>query len=189
MPATRRRDGVVPSAAPAASAAATVPSEPVSVLADLPRMLLRDHQFGTVAEALRRGDGAALEGAWAGAAATAIAALLHAEAEGGVGRPLLIVTARVAGTDHFAADVAALLGEPAVGDSVALFPARDGLSAAPDPADPVFAARSAALNRLEDKNETNRPRALVAPIQALMQPVPSRAAREAATRSLRVGDP
>ncbi|NNJ25522.1 Transcription-repair-coupling factor [Planctomycetes bacterium LzC2] len=163
------------------------------MLADLPGLLLRDPQLSTVAAALARGDGAALEGAWAGSAAAAIAALVQGEEVGGVGRPLLVVTARVAGTDHFAADVAAMLGEQSstnegIGRSVALFPARDGLTATPDPADPVFAARAGALNRLEDEDAASRPRVLVAPIQALMQPVPSRSARAAATRTLTVGD-
>ena len=182
MPAPRRRGGTAPSAAPDDSSPA------VGRLADLPGLLLRDAQFEPVADALRRGDGAALEGAWAGAAAAAIAALVQPEQAGGVGRPLLVVTARVAGSDHFAADVAAMLGEPAVGDSVALFPARDGLVAAPDPADPVFSARAGALNRLEEEEPARRPRVVVAPIQALMQPVPSKAARAAATRVLHVGD-
>ncbi len=142
---------------------------------------------------MARGDGAALEGAWAGSAAAAIAALVQPEGRGGVGRPLLVVTARVAGTEHFAADVAAMLGEsPSAngggGRPVALFPARDGLTSVPDPADPVFSARAGALNRLEEEDAAARPRVLVAPIQALMQPVPSRAARAAATRTLTVGE-
>ncbi|MFH5805003.1 transcription-repair coupling factor [Alienimonas sp. DA493] len=182
MPATRRRGGASP------SAVSDVPDSAVASLADLPGLLLRDAQFAPVAAALARGDGAALEGAWAGSAAAAIAALVRDDAEGGVGRPLLVVTARVAGTEHFAADVAAMLGEDAVGRSVALFPARDGLTAAPDPADPVFAARAGALNRIEDEDASARPRVLVAPVQALMQPVPSKAARDAATRTLSVGE-
>ena len=166
---------------------ADTPPAAVAELADLPGVLLRDAQFRPVAAALARGDSAALEGAWAGSAAAAVAALVRPQEEGGTGMPLLVVTARVAGTEGFAADVAAMLGERSLGESVALFPARDGLTAAPDPADPVFAARAAALNRLEQEDPGGRPRVLVTPVQALMQPVPSRAARAAATRTLAVG--
>ena len=151
-------------------------------------MLARDPEFAKAADALRAGDGAAIEGAWAGSAAACLAALVKDGAAGGAGRPLLVVTPRVAGTDGVAADVAAFLGEDDAGRSVVLFPARDGLTAAPDPADPVFARRAAALNRLEADDQASRPRVLVAPIQALMQPVPSRAARAAATRTLAVGE-
>ena len=160
----------------------------VAALADLPGVLARDAEFAKAADALRAGDGAAVEGAWAGSAAACLAALVRDEPDGGAGRPLLVVTPRVAGTDAVAADVAAFLGEDDVGRSVAVFPARDGLTAAPDPADPVFARRAAALNRLEADDAGSRPRVLVAPVQALMQPVPSRAARAAATRTLAVGE-
>ena len=182
MPAAAR-----PRAAPEANAVPS-PAAAVARLADLPGLLLRDPPFSKVAAALAAGDSAALEGAWAGSAAAAVAALTRPKADGGTGMPLLVVTARVAGTDGFAADIAAMLGEESVGESTAIFPARDGLTAVPDPADPVFAARAGALNRLEEEDAAARPRVLVAPIQALMQPVPSRAAREAATRTLAVGE-
>ena len=190
MPAAARRRagaGRPPSPSPR-TPAPPIPAAAVANLADLPGVLARDPQFAPVAGALRAGGGAALEGAWGGSAAAALAALLRPADGGGAGRPLLVVTPRVAGTDGLAADLAAFLGEDAGGDAVALFPARDGLTAAPDPADPVFARRAAALNRLEHADPAARPRALVAPVQALMQPVPSAAARAAATRTLAVGE-
>ena len=183
----------MPAASPPAAPPGFRAADGASRLADLPAALAGGGALGDVLDALRAGRSANVEGAWGGAAALTAATLAgHAGLDGGPA-PLLVVLPRVAGAEDFAADVAAFLNESAPstsapGGAVRLFPARDGLTAAPDPADPVFARRLAVLADLERPDPSRRPRVLCAPVQALMQPVPSQASRAAATVTLTTGE-
>ncbi|MBW3543391.1 MAG: hypothetical protein KY476_24315, partial [Planctomycetes bacterium] len=107
----------------------------------------------------------------------------------------------MADVDEFAADAAGFLDQPP-----SVFPAWETRPAEHDAADPVFGGRLRVLDELatppcpplskggreqgraERRQPPGPPRIVVTSIQALLQPVPSRADREAATRTLTVGD-
>ncbi|HUG89312.1 MAG TPA: transcription-repair coupling factor [Planctomycetaceae bacterium] len=163
----------------------------VETLQDLVACVHQWDGFDEAAAALQRGERAAVDGAWGSSCALVAAALADRRAEsegpraatsGGAATrgTLLVVLARMADVDEFAADVAAFLGiAPAV------FPAWEALPRARAVGDPVFGAR---LRLLEQIESADPPPVVVTSISALVQPVPSRAERDAASRTLRVGE-
>ena len=149
----------------------------VEMLRELPALLLRDESFAAVVAALKRGDGGSVDGAWGSSRALAAAALAD-ECPG----PVLVVVSRPDGVDDMAADLAQFSARP-----VTTLPAWDTLPGQDDEhalADPTFGGRLRAVRTLEDGGPT----IVVASLAALMQPVPSRAARAEASRTIAVGE-
>ncbi|RMG34452.1 MAG: transcription-repair coupling factor [Planctomycetota bacterium] len=134
---------------------------------------LADHSgFSEVVAALRAGRSGVIEGTWGSAAAAAVAALTRE------GWPWLIVLPRVADVEAFAQDLSEFTGtEPLV------FPAWDLLPTTTE-GDAVFGQRLRVLRALSDTCEAA---CVVAPIAALLAPVPSPEAVAAASRTIRVG--
>jgi transcription-repair coupling factor (superfamily II helicase) len=144
-------------------------------LKDLTREIQRAPGFAEVVAALRNGRSATVDGAWGSAAALVAAALgLHAP---GV---LVIVLAHVGDADDFRDDVAGFAGVvPEV------FPAWEKPPRELTALDEVFGRRMRALKRLAGPNP---PRLVVAPFQAMLQPVPPLEALSRMSRTLAVGD-
>jgi transcription-repair coupling factor (superfamily II helicase) len=148
---------------------------PPRELRDLTRLILRAPGLPEALGALKNGRGATIDGAWGSASALAAAALgLHAP------RTLLIVLAHVGDVDEFADDLATFAGA-----APEVLPAWDKLPREVGPGDEVFGRRVRLARRLAGEAP---PRLVVAPIQALMQPVPRAEVLDRATRTLRVGD-
>ncbi|MBX3442041.1 MAG: transcription-repair coupling factor [Planctomyces sp.] len=160
-------------------------SEPAEVteirsLPDLIPRIRRIESFTAVVEALGRGESGTIDGAWGSSSALAAAAIARALREkSGPGRTLLVVLPRISDVDDFAADVAALLDEPPL-----LFPAWETLPQEHAVSDAVFGARLQSVQAIESESP---PAVVVTCLPALLQPVPSRAEREQATRRLSVG--
>lgn len=148
-------------------------------LADLPALVARQPGFSDVVAAIRRGDSGTIDGAWGSSNAAAVAALA-----GSLDRPLLIVVPRLASVDDFVADLSSFLGE-AEGLQPLLIPAWESPPREMSATDPIMGRR---LKMLEALESDTPPRLVVAPLAALMQPVPPKPARLDAVRTLRVGD-
>jgi len=144
-------------------------------LKDLTRRVQRAEGFPQILAALKNGRGATLDGAWGSAGPLAAAAIgLHAP------QTLLIVVAHVGDIDDYADDVATFAGvRPEV------LPAWDRLPREVGPGDEVFGRRIRVAKALAGDRP---PRYVVAPFQALLQPVPRLALLEKASRAVRVGD-
>src|SRR4051794_3671170 len=137
----------------------STPTPAVRELKDLTRVIQRAPGFPEVLAALKNGHSATIDGAWGSAGPLAAAGLgLHAP------RTLLIVLAHVGDLDDFADDVATFAGaRPEV------FPAWDRLPREAGPGDEVFGRRIRIAKRLAGALP---PRFVVAPFQALLQPIP-----------------
>jgi transcription-repair coupling factor (superfamily II helicase) len=156
----------------------TAPADSVRELKDLTRLIQRAPGFPEVLAALKNGRSATIDGAWGSAGPLAASAIgLHAP------QTLLIVLAHVGDVDDFADDVATFAGiHPEI------LPAWERLPLEPlevSAADEVFGKRLRALKQLASDNP---PRFVVAPMQALLQPVPKPQALAQASRTVRVGD-
>lgn len=153
----------------------TVLAVHVRSLPDLIDRLRNVASFRSVVSALKQGKSGTIDGAWGSSCALAAAAIaLEAESS------LLIVLPRIADVDDYAADIAAFLPEPPV-----VFPAWETSPKERSVSDAVFGARLRVLQLLESDRP---PKVIVTSFPALLQPVPSRAEREAGTRTLRVGE-
>ncbi len=149
-------------------------------LPDLIPRLRRVESFDAVVRALRRGDSGTIDGAWGSSSALAAGALASALAEQpGAPRTLLVVLPRMSDVDDFAADLASYLAQ-----APSIFPASESLPQEQSPSDTVFTTRLQIIQALESDTP---PAVVVASVPALLQPVPSRAEREQATRRLSVG--
>ena len=147
----------------------------VTALKDLTRVIQRAPGFPEVLAALNNGHSATIDGAWGSAGPLAAAALgLHAP------QTLVIVLAHVGDVDDFRDDVATFAG--AVPE---VLPAWDRLPRESRVNDEVLGRRIRVMKRLRGASP---PRFVVAPMQALLQPVPTLAALERSSRTLRVGD-
>ena len=157
------------------SKTSTTSVAPVRELKDLTRLVQRAPGFPEVLAALKNGRSATIDGAWGSAGPLAAAALgLHAP------RTLLVVLAHVGDVDDFRDDVATFAGVvPEV------FPAWDRLPQESSPGDEVFGRRLRVLKRLGGEEP---PRFVVAPMQALLQPVPTAELLARTSRMVRVGD-
>jgi transcription-repair coupling factor (superfamily II helicase) len=147
-----------------------VATAPVRELKDLTRLIPFAPGFADVLAALKNGHSATVDGAWGSAAPLAVAAL-------GAYAPqtLLIIVAHVGDVDDFSDDVATFAAA-----KPEILPALEGRSQ-----DDVFGRRLRALKRLTGALP---PRFVVAPIQAVLQPVPKPAALALMSRTIRVGD-
>ncbi len=154
-----------------------VSTSPASIreLKDLTRLIQRAPGFPEVLASLKNGRGATLDGAWGSAGPLATAALgLHAP------RTLVIALAHVGDVDDFRDDVATFAGV-----APEVFPAWDRLPREAGAGDEVFGRRLRVVRRLAGPSP---PRFVVAPLQALVQPVPTAEALARSSRTVRVGD-
>jgi transcription-repair coupling factor (superfamily II helicase) len=159
------------------AATSPAPAATVRELKDLTRLVPRAPGFPEILAALKNGRGATLDGAWGSAAPLATAALgLHAPST------LLVVLAHVGDLDDFAEDIATFAGgRPEV------LPAWDRLprESTATAGDEVLGRRIRVVKRLASPLP---PKFVVAPLQALLQPVPKPEVLERTSRTLRVGD-
>lgn len=143
-------------------------------LRDLPSWLEAAEDFARVAEALARGQAANIDGAWKSSAAL-VAATLGLKAP----RTLLVVLAHPREVDAWAEDLVSFTGiRPLV------FPAWDSLPTGETVLDEIGGQRLRLLRQLEGDTP---PRFLLTTLQALIQPVPSRAQLTGQRKKLRVG--
>jgi transcription-repair coupling factor (superfamily II helicase) len=151
--------------------------QPPSVrdLRDLTRLVTRSPGFPEVLAALKNGRSATIDGAW-GSASALVAAALGAQAS----TTLLIVVAHVGDVDDFADDLQTFSGyRPEI------LPAWDRLPREVGPGDELFGRRVRIAKSLAGAIP---PRLLVAPIQALIQPVPRPEFLNSASRRVSTGD-
>jgi len=150
---------------------------PPRELKDLTRLVQRASGFPEILAALKNGHSATVDGAWGSAGPLAAAALaLHAP------RTLVIVLAHVGDLDDFRDDVATFAGI-----TPEIFPAWDRLPKEAEAAggDEVFGRRLRVVKRLVGPSP---PKVVVAPLQALLQPVPTAEALARTSRTVRVGE-
>jgi transcription-repair coupling factor (superfamily II helicase) len=147
----------------------------VGGLKDLTRLIQRATGLPEVLAALKNGRSATVDGAWGSAAALTSAALgLHAPST------LVVLLAHVGDVDDFRDDVAAFAGiTPEV------FPAWEKLPRELNASDEVFGRR---LRVLRNLRRPDPPRLVVAPFQAMLQPVPKAEAMARMSRMVTVGD-
>ena len=142
-------------------------------LTDLPSVLTAQPGMAEVISRLCDGKDATIDGAWGSSAALVSAALSqHAPSS------VVVVLPHEKDVDGFTADVGAFGVEPQTFPSWAALPQELSII------DPVLANRLRILRAFES---VAPPRVVVTTIQALLQPVPSRAARTVASRTIRVG--
>jgi len=147
----------------------------VDSLGELPPRIERSPSFAAILDSLRGGASGTIDGAW-GSSCALVAGTIARNAAA----PLLIVVPRIAEVDDFAADLACYLPEVPL-----VFPAWEGLPDERSLSDQVFGAR---LRVLDAVAGAGTGRAVIAPLPALLQPVPSRAVRESASRRVAIGD-
>jgi transcription-repair coupling factor (superfamily II helicase) len=141
----------------------------------LTRLVQRSERFPEMLAALKNGRSGTIDGAWGSAGPLAAAALaLHAE------KTLLIVLAHVGDVDDFRDDVGTFAGiTPEV------FPAWERHPREVEAGDEVFGRRTRVLRALRTGIP---PKIVVAPFQALLQPVPKPEVLEQGARRIKVGD-
>ncbi len=148
---------------------------PPATLKDLTRQIQRAPGFPEILAALKNGRSATIDGAWGSASALVAAALgLHAPST------LVIAIAHVGDVDDFREDVATFAGI-----SPEVFPAWEKPPRERTPDDEVFGKRLRVLKRLAGPEP---PRLVVAPFQAMLQPVPSREALAGMSRLVGLGE-
>lgn len=144
----------------------------------LAEQLASDAGFQRVADCLTTGLSATLGGVWGGSRALVSAGLAHR-----CPATLIVVGARQAELDRLAEAL------PLFTDSTVLrFPAWETEPSQSVAGDTTFATRLRTLRALQSQTPEQCPRIVVASIQALMQPTPSRDTIAAATRTLKVGE-
>ena len=183
-PKARRTGGPDPSFAtrPRMSAGETRMPKTTSAPRDAPGGALRElaglvraaEGFPEVLASLRGGKSATIDGAWGSAGPMACA---------GIGQDapsiFLVVIAHVGDLDDYADDLATFSGS-----RVETFPAWDRLPSETKPGDETFGRRLRIAKRLAGRLP---PRFVVAPFQALMQPLPRPESLAETSRELRVG--
>ncbi|HLJ93569.1 MAG TPA: transcription-repair coupling factor [Gemmataceae bacterium] len=144
-------------------------------LTDLTRIVQTTEGFGPLVAALKRAQGASVDGTWGSSNALVAAALgQHAP------HSLLVVIAHPRDLDSWAEDLASFAGlRPTV------FPAWDNRPGEATLLDEVASQRLRVLKQLESDSP---PRYVVTTIQALIQPVPDRARLAQHRRLLHVSD-
>jgi transcription-repair coupling factor (superfamily II helicase) len=147
----------------------------VERLTDLTHLVQALEGFQPLAESLKQGHSATIDGAWASSAALTTAALA-CEAPSTV----LVVIAHPRDVEGWAGDLATFTGARPI-----LFPAWDNQPGAEGSVDEVAFQRLRLLKQLESDEP---PRLLLTTMQALMQPVPDRAALAAGRRVLQAGE-
>lgn len=150
---------------------------PAVELRDLTRRIQRAPGFPEVVAALKNRHAATIDGTW-GSAGPLVAAALALHAPG----PVLIVLAHVGDVDDYRDDVVTFSGIPAE-----VFPAWEKGPSEPAArgGDEIHGRRVRVVKRLSGPTA---PRLIVAPMQALMQPVPTPEALARGSRTIRVGE-
>jgi len=152
----------------------TTSTRPTSTRERVLAHFLASDAFAALCAGLSAGDVRA-GGLWGSASAALMTALRHHLA-----RPILAVCPTLDEADDLADDLTVFFeAEPA------RFPSWDSVPADLEPGDEVLSDRQRLVERLVQSD--GAPPMTVAPIQALMQPVPSREAVQRATRHLAVG--
>jgi transcription-repair coupling factor (superfamily II helicase) len=147
----------------------------VERLTDLTHLVQTLEGFEPLVESLKQGHGATIDGAWGSSAALATAALV-----GSAPSTVVVVIAHPRDLDGWAGDLASFAGiRPLV------FPAWDNRPGEEQGVDEVAIQRLRLLKQLESEEP---PRLVLTTMQALMQPVPDRAALAASRRLLRTGE-
>ena len=146
-------------------------------LAELTALMGTAPGFAEVVAALHSGRSATIDGAWGSACALSLAAIAAADKK----RTHLVVLPTIRDAEEFVDEIADFTKSP-----VMLFPAWESLPETVDAGDSVYAARLAAVRRLNSADRT--PALIVTCVPALLQPVPARDAIKAATRTISVGD-
>ncbi|MDA1230659.1 MAG: transcription-repair coupling factor [Planctomycetota bacterium] len=148
-----------------------------STLAELTVLMGAAPGFAEVVASLHSGKSATIDGAWGSACALSLAAIAAADKK----RTYLVVLPTIRDAEEFVDEISDLTKSPVI-----LFPAWESLPDTVDAGDSVYAARLAAVRRL---NQADRaPALIVTCVPALLQPVPARDAIRAATRTISVGD-
>ncbi|MDP1797705.1 MAG: transcription-repair coupling factor, partial [Planctomycetaceae bacterium] len=144
-------------------------------LGTLAARLTTQPDFQAVARALTAAQLTSIDGAWGSAAAMVVAALSAVAPS-----TVLVILPREKELDAWALDVQTFAGVTPL-----LFPAWEMLPEELRMSDPILGSRLRVLKALEGATP---PRIVIATMQALLQPVPSRSRREEATQRWRVGD-
>ena len=156
-------------------------------LLELVGRLERQEGFAEVVESLKGGHAATLDGVWGSSCALAAAALAaHAPAT------LVVVCPHVDQVDELIDDLALFTrlqarAVPGLGIARSGGPRR-GLRPAAAPAEAALERGSIAERRGVENGRPQAPKLVVASIQSLLQPLPSRETLDRQTRALRVGD-
>lgn len=148
-----------------------------SSLAELTTLIAASPGFAEVLKALHSGRSAAIDGVWGSSCALSIAAIASADPK----RTHLIILPTIRDAEEFVDELTDLPNS-----GVMLFPAWESLPEIIDAGDSVYAARVSVVRRLSQTDRT--PTAIVTCLPALLQPVPTRASIQAATRTISVGD-
>ena len=148
-----------------------------TTLPELTTLIAAAPGFPEVIASLHSGRSAAIDGAWGSACALSIAAIAAADPR----RMHLVVLPTIRDAEEFVDELSDVSQS-----SVILFPAWESLPESIDAGDSVHAARLSVVRRLSQIDRT--PAIVVTCIPGLLQPVPSRAAIQAATRTISVGD-
>ena len=154
----------------------------VQSLPELASLIKAEPGFPDVVSALRGGHSAAIHGAWGSSCALSICALAGQLQQS----VLLVVVPTIRDAQDLADELESLLPQ-----TVRIFPAWETLPDEHDISDSVFAGRLAGLQFLHTARDSgdHQPRGvLITCLPALLQPVPSRATIEEATREIAVGD-
>lgn len=153
---------------------AAVVENSISFLTDLPSRLLAHPGMGDVVAQLRGGGEATIDGAWGSSSALAVVALAQQALS-----TVVVVLPHEKDVDGFISDAAGFGLEPQ------FFPAWAALPHELSITDPILGSRLRILRAFDSESP---PRLVVTTVHALLQPVPDRAARTVASRTLRIGD-
>src|SRR5262245_2728435 len=144
-------------------------------LSDLPLILEHTADWSRLRDTLQAGRAGVVDGAWGSSAALAAATLgRHAPST------LLVVIAHPRDLDAWADDLASFGGAPPT-----VFPAWDSLPTGETMLDDIAVKRLRVLKMLA---RSEPPRLLLTTVQALIQPVPDRAALDQGRRVIKVGE-
>ncbi|MEO2034238.1 MAG: transcription-repair coupling factor [Planctomycetaceae bacterium] len=151
-------------------------------LTELAPLIALGERFTDVVSVLRNGQSAAIDGAWGSSCALTVAALQRACPE----HTFIVVVPGIRDIEDFADE----LSELQTG-AVQPFAAWESLPDEHDISDNVFASRLSVLRRLTlagTADSSSPSLAIITCVPALLQPVPSRAAIQEATREISIGD-
>ncbi len=160
-----------------------------SPIADLALRLLNAAAFKDAVACLQAGDAVTIDGAWGSSSALVVAALTQVAPN-----TVVVILPRERELDDFAADVASFGIQPAPSQPVvepgqriipAILPAWPSLPRELSIADPILGSRLRIVRGFEADSS---PPVVIATIQALLQPVPSRKERVVASRLVKVGE-
>jgi transcription-repair coupling factor len=160
-----------------------------SPITDLAPRLLNAAAFKDAVACLQSGDAVTIDGAWGSSSALVVAALTRVAP-----KTVVVILPRERELDDFAADVASFgiqpspsqpASEPGQRIIPAILPAWPSLPRELSIADPILGSRLRIVRGFEADSS---PPVVIATINALLQPVPSRSERIVASRLVKVGE-